>query len=436
MNMTNEQILTIAAGVPALAFLACWIVTARKAAKWRRRADNAVQQQEFLKQKHEQEALHARLMLDQERVHHKQELQQVEAAHAREKQEQERLMETSRKALLEQFSTLATQTLAERSKELKQTNEERMTSIVTPLKEQLQELGKAVADARTAEARNKASLEEKMAAMMEQTRRIGADAVNLTKALKGDSKMQGDWGEVILERILETSGFTRGKHYTTQTQMRDEENNLYRADAVILLPEDRHVIVDSKVSLSAYVKYTEAQDDAARRAALNEHVASVRKHINELAEKNYARLDPHCIGYVLMFMPNEASYIAALQAAPELPQEALSKRLLLISPTNLLMALQLANNLWVNATRVESVQQIIDQGQKLYEKFALFQQSFDEIGDRLTKAANAFRQASDRLYSGRGNYLSQVEKLRRLGIEPNANRRLKLDNAELFDEEA
>ena len=430
MNMTNEQIAILAAGAAALAFLAAWLLTLRRAAKWRRNAETAVQQQAFLKEKHEQENLHAKLTLDQERAHHRQQMEREQAAHARELQERDRLSEAANKAVLEQFKTLATETLTERSKQLKQDNEEKMKGIITPLEKQLSELGKAVADARTAEAKNKTSLEEKINAMMEQTRQIGADAVNLAKALKGDSKMQGNWGEVILERILETSGFIRGKHFTTQTLLRDEEGKSYYADAVINLPDERHVIVDSKVSLTAYARYTEAQDDAGRQAALGEHVGSVRKHMCELAEKNYARLDPHCIGYVLMFIPNEASYMAALQAEPGLPEEALSKRLLLISPTNLLMALQLANNLWVNATRVESIRQIIEQGQKLYEKFALFQQAFDEVGDRLNRIGDSYKKAAGRLYQGNGNYLSQVEKLRKMGIQPGANRQLRLDNAD------
>lgn len=431
MNMTTEQILLVAAGALALCFLVAWILAARKAAKWRQDAASAVQQQEFLKERHAQETSHAKLLLDQECAHHKQELAQLEASHAREKQEQESRWNESRKALLEQFRTLATETLSERSRELKKTNEEKMSAIVNPLKEQLKGLGEAVAAAREAEAKNKATLNETIRQMMEQTRQIGTDAVNLTKALKGDSKVQGDWGEMILEQMLEDSGLQRGKHYEIQEVVRDEENRARRPDVVVRFPHERSIIIDSKVSLTAYSRYAAAADDTERAAALKEHVASVRKHVDELAAKDYSHLVQDSIGHVLMFIPNEPGYIAALQAQPQLAHDAYRKNVLIVSPNNLMMALQLAYNLWQNETRVEGIQKIVDQGQKLYEKFALFQQAFTDVGNRLDQANKAYAQAYDRLSRGNGNYLSQVEKLRHMGIQPNANRLLKLDNAEL-----
>lgn len=393
VNLACEHAVTLILGGLALIFLFCWLLTAVKAA--------------------------------QRRAFMERELQLTRETHARETQELERRWNEGRKAMVDQFKSLAADTLAERGRQLKQANNEQMSAIIKPLQSQLEGLGRAVADARAAEAKNKASLDAVIREMMQQTQKIGADAVNLTHALKGDSKKQGDWGEMILEQMLENSGLKRGEHYVIQEEVRDENNRRLRPDVVVRFPRERSVVIDSKVSLTAYARYMAADNDAERDAALKEHVASVRKHVDELAAKDYSRVVQDSIGYVLMFIPNEASYIAAVQAQPELTNEAYRRGVLIVSPTNLLMALQLAFNLWQNEARVQNVEAIFKRAGDLYNKFSDFYSSFEDVGKKLTDATRAFNQAEDRLCRGKGNFVRQVDMLREMGARPKQDKLLK-----------
>lgn len=393
VNLACEHAVTLILGGLALIFLFCWLLTAVKAA--------------------------------QRRAFMERELQLTRETHARETQELERRWNEGRKAMVDQFKSLAADTLAERGRQLKQANNEQMSAIIKPLQSQLEGLGRAVADARAAEAKNKASLDAVIREMMKQTQKIGTDAVNLTHALKGDSKKQGDWGEMILEQMLENSGLKRGEHYVIQEEVRDEDNHRLRPDVVVRFPRERSVVIDSKVSLTAYARYMAADNDAERDAALKEHVASVRKHVDELATKDYSRVVQDSIGYVLMFIPNEASYIAAVQAQPELTNEAYRRGVLIVSPTNLLMALQLAFNLWQNEARVQNVEAIFKRAGDLYNKFSDFYSSFEDVGKKLTDATRAFNQAEDRLCRGKGNFVRQVDMLREMGARPKQDKLLK-----------
>ena len=425
MNLTNEQMMIAAAGVLALAFLIAWLLSLRTSAKLRVENAAAIQKQDALRVEKEQAVANAQKLHEQDSRNWQEKLRLLNDAHEREKREQENRWNESRKAMVEQFKTLATDTLTERSKQLKQANGEQMDAIIKPLQKQLEGLGRAVADARAAEAKNKASLDAVIREMMQQTQKIGTDAVNLTHALKGDSKKQGDWGEMILEQMLENSGLKRGEHYVIQEEVRDEDNHRLRPDVVVRFPRERSVVIDSKVSLTAYARYMAADNDAERDAALKEHVASVRKHVDELATKDYSRVVQDSIGYVLMFIPNEASYIAAVQAQPELTNEAYRRGVLIVSPTNLLMALQLAFNLWQNEARVQNVEAIFKRAGDLYNKFSDFYSSFEDVGKKLTDATRAFNQAEDRLCRGKGNFVRQVDMLREMGARPKQDKLLK-----------
>lgn len=425
MNLTNEQMMIAAAGVLALAFLIAWLLSLRTSAKLRVENAAAIQKQDALRVEKEQAVANAQKLHEQDSRNWQEKLRLLNDAHEREKREQENRWNESRKAMVEQFKTLATDTLTERSKQLKQANGEQMDAIIKPLQKQLEGLGKAVADAREAESKNKASLDAVIREMMKQTQKIGTDAVNLTHALKGDSKKQGDWGEMILEQMLENSGLKRGEHYVIQEEVRDEDNHRLRPDVVVRFPRERSVVIDSKVSLTAYARYMAADNDAERDAVLKEHVASVRKHVDELATKDYSRVVQDSIGYVLMFIPNEASYIAAVQAQPELTNEAYRRGVLIVSPTNLLMALQLAFNLWQNEARVQNVEAIFKRAGDLYNKFSDFYSSFEDVGKKLSDATRAFNQAEDRLCRGKGNFVRQVDMLREMGARPKQDKLLK-----------
>ncbi len=329
-----------------------------------------------------------------------------------------------------QFRNLAGEILEQNAGKLKDTNKESMDSLLKPLRLQLESLGKAVTATNETAAGNKASLEAAIKAMMEKTESLGKDAENLTLALRGNTKKQGDWGEMILERMLEESGLRKGEEYYVQENHKTEDGKDLRPDVVIRFPEKRCVIVDSKVSLTAYAHYSAAENEEERGRYLDAHVASVRKHIDELAAKDYKGTVEDTISYVLMFVPNEASYMAAVQAAPSLPLDAYRKKIVLISPTNLLMALQLAYNLWQKERQTQNVEKIIDRATKLYDKLATVQESLEKVGKGIDQAQGAYTQAINQLFHGRGNYAKQLDDLRKMGITPNKQLSLNDDDQE------
>lgn len=318
-----------------------------------------------------------------------------------------------------QFCSLADKILEENSTRLKVSNQESMDGLLKPLREQLVHLGKAVHDSNVATAEHKASLEAALKGMLEKTDCLSKDAANLALALKGDSKKQGDWGEVVLERMLEDSGLRKNEEYFIQENFKTEDGRNVRPDVVIRFPDKRCVVIDSKVSLTAYAQYMAAPEhEETRFHYLNAHVASVRKHIDELADKCYDAVVENTISYVLMFVPNEASYIAAVQAAPSLPMEAYKKKIILISPTNLLMALQLAYNLWQKERQSRNVQSIFSRATLLYEKFATVKESFAAVGRSLDAAQVSYNTALSQFSEGKGSFSRQVQLLLKMGITP------------------
>ena len=325
-----------------------------------------------------------------------------------------------------QFKNLAGEILEQNAGKLKDSNNENINSLLTPLREQLENLGKAVVATNETAAGNKASLEAAIKAMMEKTENLSHEAESLTLALRGNTKKQGDWGEMILERMLEESGLRKGEEYYVQENFKTEDGKDMRPDVVIKFPDNRCVIVDSKVSLTAYALYSAASSDSERSTHLSAHVASVRRHIEELAAKDYSGIVSNSISYVLMFMPNEASYMAALQADPSLPLDSYKKKIVLISPTNLLMALQLAYNLWQKERQTRNVENIIDRATKLYDKLAGVQDTLEKVGRGIKMAHDSYDQAFSQLFRGRGNYAKQLEDLRQMGISP--NKRLRLED--------
>ena len=356
-------------------------------------------------------------LLDKERQQ-----REEEAARIREMQEKH----------FAQFRNLAGEIMEQNVGKLKDSNNESMDNLLKPLRMQLESLGKAVTATNETAAGNKASMEAAIKAMMEKTESLSHEAESLTLALRGNTKKQGDWGEMILERMLEESGLRKGEEYFIQENFKTEEGRDARPDVVIRFPDKRCVIVDSKVSLTAYALYAASNNEEERRRHLTAHVSSVRKHIDELAARDYSNIVPDTISYVLMFMPNEASYMAALQDAPSLPIEAYRRKIVLISPTNLLMALQLAYNLWQKERQTQNVEKIIDRATKLYDKLATVQDSFEKVGKGIETAQSAYQQALGQLFTGRGNYARQLEDLRHMGIAPNKQLRLGAEDASVL----
>ncbi|MBR1982373.1 MAG: DNA recombination protein RmuC [Akkermansia sp.] len=333
------------------------------------------------------------------------------------------------KQLEERFEQLSRRILDQNTSQLKSSSIEQLGHVLQPLREQLEGLRKSVTETNTGNATARSSIETLVKQLMERADGISQDAANLTRALKGDSKMQGDWGEMVLSRLLESSGLRLGEEFSTQESYKDKEGRLFRPDVVVHLPEERHIIIDSKVSLTAYARLMELDADAPaaeRDAALRAHVESVRRHILELAEKDYAALVPGAIGHVLMFMSNESAYIGAVQACPELVREAYNRGVLLISPTNLLMALQLACNLWQKERQSRNVRNIIARAESLYKKCATLDDSMEKIKRAIDTLGKAYEQARGQFKTGNGNLVRQIDELRSFGINP--ARRLSLED--------
>ena len=343
-------------------------------------------------------------------------------------QAEEQRWQERQKQLEERFEQLSRRILDHNTDQLKTSSKEQLSHVLQPLREQLDVLRKAVSDTNTGNATARTSIETLVKQLMERADGISKDASNLTRALKGDSKMQGDWGEMVLSRLLESSGLHQGNEFSTQCSYKDKEGNIFRPDVVVHLPENRHIIIDSKVSLTAYARLMELDAEAApaeREAVIKAHVDSVRKHIQELAGKDYAAIVPGAIGHVLMFMPNESAYIGAVQAQPSLVHEAYESGVLLISPTNLLMALQLASNLWQKERQSRNVRNIIDRAESLYKKCATLDDSMEKIKRAIDTLSKAYEQARGQFKTGNGNLVRQIEDLRSYGINP--SRRLSLE---------
>ncbi len=346
--------------------------------------------------------------------------EQAESEKTALKIEMERLRSSlrSEEVLLKQFREISGHALETQGASLREQQAQSLEPLLSPLRDKLKELGESVKEERDQRTAGTAAMETLVKDLMARAQGISDDARNLTLALKGESKTQGNWGEMILEKMLENVGFRKGEEYFTQEHATSEDNHRLFADVVVRLPGKRCIIIDSKVSLTAYARAVESQDEAVRHAALCEHVASVQAHVRELAAKDYPRAIEGSLSYVLMFIPNEASYIAAVQQAPSLQEEAYRRGILIVSPTNLLMALQIAHHLWAREKQTQNVQEIIRKATAIYEKLCHFSKSFDDVGDKLRKATESFEKSSSQLRHGRGNAFRQLEDLRQMGLKP------------------
>ncbi len=341
------------------------------------------------------------------------------SAELREQQDshQQRLsdLQGARDELRAQFSELAGKIFDEREQRFAQTSNERLGQLLDPLKERIQSFEKRVEESYQQEARERFSLGKELERLQQLNLRLSDEATNLTRALKGQ-KTQGNWGELILERVLEHAGLEKGREYQTQVSLKGPDGERFQPDVLILLPGDKQVVVDSKVSLTAYQQFVGADDDVIGQAALKQHVLSLRNHVKGLAGKDYKRLEGlHSLDFVLLFVPIEAAFSAALQAEPNLFQEAFDRNIVIVSPTTLLATLRVIDSLWKQERQSQNAREIAERAGWLYDKFVLFIQDLDEVGNRLQQLDKAYAAARNKLTDGRGNLVSRSEQLKLLG---------------------
>ena len=358
--------------------------------------------------------------------------------------EMQKQMETSKKLIQEEMRTMAAQMLSESREHLNAADKERLDALLKPLHERIEAFNQNVTAATKEGASNKTEIkttfeetikllqevqtstvksirednERAIRELRQQTERIGNDAASLTQALKGDTKMQGDWGEMILETTLESCGLTKNEQFFLQRNYQDEKGNSFRPDAVIDLPGGEHAVIDAKVSLTAYQAAVNATDATEQELFLKEHIKSIKKHIDELSAKNYETIVPNCIGYVLMFVPYESGYAAAIKTDPSILQYAYRKHIILLSPSNLLMALQLTRTMWQNYRMNKNVEEILRASNDLYDKFVSFGETFLKIGTGIQRLQSDYEKAHSQLSEGKGNIVRRLDNMKMLGITP------------------
>ncbi len=332
---------------------------------------------------------------------------------------EKRAFDEMRTSLPHTFKSLASEILEEKARQFAEQNQSNLGGLLNPLKGRLEDFQKEIEAARLQQVRGEAALQAEVRRMIDSTTKVGAEANSLANALKGSNKAQGNWGEFVLERILESAGLRKGQEYQTQEVYSAGNGRRAQPDVVIHLPGSRHLVIDSKVSLSAYEAHCNAESDEARAAASGDHLASVRAHIKGLAEKNYQTLyGLKSLDFVIMFLPIEPAFMLALSCDDRLWEQAWNKSILLVSPSTLLFVLRTVSYLWRQEQQERNVEETARVGAELYNKLAGFVNDLTDVGERLEQAHRSYESALGKLSTGRGNVIRQAERLKTLGVKP------------------
>ena len=332
--------------------------------------------------------------------------------------EKEVLFREASDGLKKEFQLLANQIFEHHGQKLRSANTEQLTSVLRPFKEQITDFKRKVEEVYTTDAKDRASLLTEVRNLQEASERVNREAESLTRALKGDTRVQGNWGEVVLERVLTDSGLRRDHEYVVQASFRNEGGELKRPDVIIHLPGDKDVVIDAKVSLAAYEQALALDDEAAREDAVTRHVQSLRNHVRNLGSQDYDRLEGvRSLDFVLLFIPVEAAFTMAMERDPAIFAEAFEKRLVIVSPTTLMMTLRIIDNVWRYEKQSRNAQEIARRAGALYDKVRVILEDMDQLGKSLGTARRSYDSAYARLVSGKGNLVRQVEQFRELGAD-------------------
>jgi DNA recombination protein RmuC len=334
-------------------------------------------------------------------------LQQEKDAHSQKQQELKEQLELMGKDLVRQGASV-----------LKTENEEKLNAILEPLKERINAFEKEVREANRLGTERHVSMEAVIKTLSDQHTKMNTTAQNLVDALRGEQKVQGDWGELALERILEASGLEKNREYFVQNSFKDAEGNNLRPDVIIQLPENKQIIVDSKVSLKAFEQFVNEEDEQKRKGLLQQHIQSVKTHIKQLSEKDYTKI-PEITSpdFVLLFIPLESSFALAMKEEPNLYQQAWDKKIVIVTPSTLLATLKTVGSIWKQELQTRNAKEIAEQAGRLYDKFVGFVSDMEKIGNKQREAANAYDAAMNKLHTGNGNLIRSAEKLKKLGVK-------------------
>lgn len=324
-------------------------------------------------------------------------------------------------AMQAEFKNLAQDIFEEKSRHLSHLNSERLDSLLQPFREQLRLFTATVEHAFLEETRDHASLKQEIVQLRQLNQQINEEAANLARAISGNKKSQGDWGEMVLERLLEQSGLRRGHEYLVQTVLRDADHRLYRPDVIIRLPEQRDIVIDSKVSLAAWSRYIVADDEAERRRALHEHIGALRQHLKDLAGKDYRSLpDLRSLDFVLMFVPIDAAFITAVQHEESLVGDMYARKVIVVTPTTLFAALRTIEHFWQIERQNKHAQEIAERAGILYDKLVGFLEDMERLGRQIDTCKDTYDKAMTKICRGRGNLLDQASRFPRLGVKVKA----------------
>jgi len=341
--------------------------------------------------------------IDGQQEHHQQQLKDLEEA---------------RKKMVGEFENIANRVIDEKGKRFDENNRKGMDEILKPVREQLKDFRTRVDEIHHNDVKERASLKEHLNQLQQLNQEMNREAKNLTRALKGDKKAQGNWGELVLERVLEQSGLRKGIEYETQGSYRDSENRLLRPDVIVHLPEGKDIVVDSKVSLVDYSRYIAAEDEKEQEKALADLVQSVRNHISGLSSKDYTDLKGvRSLDFVLMFMPIETAFVAAFQSDEKLFSDAFEKKIIVVTPTTLLATLRTIENIWRYERQNQNAIKIADKASAVYDKLRGFVEEFEKVGTQLTTVQGSYDNAMNKLTSGRGNLIKQASDFVELGVK-------------------
>jgi len=319
-----------------------------------------------------------------------------------------------------EFEKIAQKLLEEKAGKFTESNRQNIEALLKPLNDNIAEFKKKVEETYHSESKERHSLQNEIKNLVENAQRISQEANNLASALKGQKKLQGNWGETILESILEASGLVKDREYFIQETIRDEAGNALRPDVIVRLPDDRSIVIDSKVSLNAYLRFNEADTPELQQQNLDQHIQAIKTHIDQLSERRYDEFTGS-LDFVIMFVPIEPAYMLAVQRNSDLWGYAYNKRILLISPTNLIAVLKIIADLWKRELQNKNAVEIARQGSKLYDKFTLFLATLEDVGKNIKRSQESYDKAVNQLKEGRGNLIRQAEQLRSLGIKSEKN---------------